>query len=371
MLSGRKYRPVLVASGILVAVGNGPGHAVAAQGAVRLEPLTEIRPKEGSIGALGNVSGLAARSDGSVLVAEQSPARIVEFDADGSFRRVIARDGSGPGEVRMPEIALMGDTLVVFDPPAARVSWFDPDGRVLRSLPVPVTMQGGSVWTTRRGEVLLEANFVLPDRSRNVYRIDASGRADTVRWIPNLNNDLAMNWRGPGWALRGRTPFAPSGVATFDPLGRLILGGTRESRWAILVGTDTVGRVVLSFDTPAIRQGIRDSVWDEWYGRIPKTLPKLDDVVKKSRFPTVLPPWVSLDVDAGGLWWIGRPDETGMLGRWDIVERGKVIGTVHVPAPMVQRRNQGPVVAYGSPVVAILHEAPSGLPWIGVYRLRR
>lgn len=361
-------RPQAVPLALMLLVGP----TVAAQRAsVRLEPVREIRPEEGSLAALGNVSGMVVRNDGSVLVAEKSPARIIEFAADGSFRRIIAREGSGPGEVRMPQVALVGDTLVVFDPPAARVSWISPAGRILRSLQVPVTAQGGSVWTTQRGDVLLEAHFVLPDQSRNAYRIAASGRVDTVRWMPTTANDLAINWRGPGWVLRGQTPFAPPGVATFDPMGRLIVGGSRESRWAIVVGTDTAGRVVLSLDRPVIRPTIRDSVWDEWYRRLPKNLPGLDEVVKKSRLPTVLPPWVSLDVDAGGLWWIGRPGATGVLDRWDVVDAGKVIGTVRVPAPLIQRRNQGPVVAFGSSMAAMLHEDSAGLPWIGVYRLRR
>lgn len=368
----RERRPFRMSRVVLMLVTLLPAQVVAAQRAgVRLEPVAEIRPEEGTGGALGNVSGLVVRRDGSVLVAEQSPARIIEFAADGSFRRLVAREGSGPGEVRMPQIALASDTLVVFDPPAARVSWISPAGRVLRSVQVPVTAQGGAVWTTQRGEVLLEAHFVLPDRSRNAYRIAATGRIDTVRWFANPDDDLAIDWQGPGWRLRGRTPFAPSGVATFDPMGRLILGGSRRSRWVIVSGADTVGRVSLSSDTPAIRPAIRDSVWEEWYGRLPKNLPKLDDVVTKRRFPTRLPPWVSLDVDAGGLWWVGRPDGTGTLDRWDLVDHGRTLGTVRVPAPLIQRRIAGPVVAYGNPMVGMLHETPTGLPWIGVYRLRR
>ncbi|MGH7584245.1 MAG: hypothetical protein ACREL5_13575, partial [Gemmatimonadales bacterium] len=90
-----------------------------------------IRPAEGSDGVLGNVSYLAVTSTGVVYVAERGAPRVTRYDAHGIFAGVVMSEGAGPREVREPEIAAQGDTLLVFDPQLARLTRLAPGGRML------------------------------------------------------------------------------------------------------------------------------------------------------------------------------------------------------------------------------------------------
>jgi hypothetical protein len=77
----------------------------------------------------------AARlSDGGFAVLEQVPGEIRVFDASGQFRHRIGGGGDGPGEFRSPTglAATAGDTLVVWDARARRLSWFSIDGALQR-----------------------------------------------------------------------------------------------------------------------------------------------------------------------------------------------------------------------------------------------
>lgn len=335
-----------------------------------LERVGVIRPAVPNE-SLGNVTGLVVLSDSTVVVAEQFPSRVARYDRSGRLIHVVMADGEGPGETRAPHLAVSNDTLVVFDPDLQRLTWLAKDGTLLTSLRLAVTMHGGGVWTTRRGEVLVQADYPSPAGGHNALRLSRTGVIDTVDWASTHAEDLAIDWKGPGWSVRGRTPFAPVGQATFDPLGRLVVGGTRRSLWHVIAGLDTVSVVRFPDRRKPIDPAVRDSAWDAWYGRLPKALPELDRVVTKDRFPTTLPPWVSLDIDARGLWWIGRPGPDGEVAAWDVAELGRIIGRVQAPDRLLIRRAGGPVAAYGDGVVAFLHEAADGEPWIGVYAVRR
>jgi hypothetical protein len=334
-----------------------------------LEQLASVRPAEGSAGTLGDVQGMAIFADGSVAVAELNPSRVSRYGRDGKFIQTLMRAGEGPAETRRPKIAAQGDTLVVYDGPLSRLTRITKDGRLLDERLISAAFDG-TVWTADDGTIILQITETPRPWTGGGMRIHPNGRIDTVYWRHTAKEELTILWNGPSWGLRGRTPFAPTGATTFDRAGRLVIGGSRHSRWAVVSGQDTMRIVALPDHPVPIAKQVRDSVWTVWYAQLdPKKLPHLAEVVREDLIPTTLPPWVSFNIDPRGAWWIGRPGPDGVLAAWDVVIDGKMAGHIARPDRITEVFPMGPVMAFGKGVVALLHEDADGVPWIGVYRV--
>jgi hypothetical protein len=104
-----------------------------------LELIHLIRPGDALPAAIGKVAQLAVLDDGSVYVAETSPARVALYDKSGTFARVVMREGSGPGETRSPAIGVHGDTLIVYDGTLGRLSYIAPTGKILKERALDVS----------------------------------------------------------------------------------------------------------------------------------------------------------------------------------------------------------------------------------------
>lgn len=327
-----------------------------------------IRPTEGSAGVLGDVSYLVVTRSGVVYVAERKAPRVTRYETTGEFGGAVMRDGSGPREVRVPEIALQADTLVVFDPQLSRLSRIAPTGTLLTERRVEVSARGFPIWTTRDGAIWIDAAFRNAVTNHGALRIAANGHVDTVAWTERLADHQWIIWTLPAAVIKGG-PFSAAPSAVVDPAGRIVFGGSRASRWYVLSGKDTVQRVMLPDHPVTIPAAVRDSAWDAFLARV-KSTPGAATGLKKDQLPTTLPAWVTLDINPRGEWWIGRPGMDGRLGAWDVVDNGKIVGHVLVPPRVIQ----GPGVygrAMGTDLVALLQEDENGVPWIGVYRIVR
>lgn len=335
----------------------------------RLELDHSIRPAEGSPGMLGNVVSFSLTDDGSLYVAENGPARVTLYDKNGAFVRVVMRAGSGPGETIYPQIVTSGNRLIAYDPRLNRLTQFSATGAIISERPLGIEGENWppSIWATIDGSVIVLNGQA--DSLTTAYRLRANGKLDTVSWSPRPTGNLAFQWKGPGWVIVGRPPFSPHGVETFDPAGRLVLGGSKRSQWFVLNGRDTVATVTLPDRAIPIAKAVRDSVWAVYRAKMPKYA-GIDDVVKEDRIPTTLPPWLTFDIDRTGRWWIGRPGPDGALAAWDIVVDGRVVARAPVPTRLAEVRSLTKHLAdYGKGLIALLHTDESGLPWIGVYRV--
>lgn len=88
------------------------------------------------------VMGVARLRDGSVVVANQSTNELRVFAPDGTHRRTLGRRGRGPGEFdRLSQLMRIGDTVVGVDQ-NRRGEAFAPDGKLVRSLPIPLFDEG-------------------------------------------------------------------------------------------------------------------------------------------------------------------------------------------------------------------------------------
>jgi hypothetical protein len=90
-------------------------------------PLVELARSVPSV-ELSHVQGVAVDSRGRIFLSDAMSAEVVWLDSAGTLRGRIGRSGDGPGEFRrVGSIQILpGDTLLVFDPEAQRVTLFDP-----------------------------------------------------------------------------------------------------------------------------------------------------------------------------------------------------------------------------------------------------
>jgi hypothetical protein len=154
----------------------------------RLEPTATI---EGASAAdpFGVIRGLALHRDGRLVVVELAAKRVTAFDAQGRPLGKIGRDGSGPGEYRLPYYAAwLADTIGIFDPGESRVVYLTngqvplrvtPSERLTGGIDVrfyPVSPTKAYLFGVRRAGNKLERVFI---------GYDGSGARDTVA-VPEM-----------------------------------------------------------------------------------------------------------------------------------------------------------------------------------------
>lgn len=201
--------------------------------AVAAQPVLELRPTCTSCRvALEDVvafqadwisGGLPARPNGVqrfardrwVVLGPDAGLPIV-FDARGRYERALGRRGAGPGECVDPTLAFAwrADSTAIFDAANARMSIFDPDGRLIRA----ERWDGGSVWHAMRvGDrgflVSPEAPLSRPAPGGR-YRLPAQAEDDGTLWTVEARQPVLRRFRVGGevlesWELpmRGFEPF--------------------------------------------------------------------------------------------------------------------------------------------------------------------
>jgi YD repeat-containing protein len=87
---------------------------------------------------LGRVGEVALLADGRILVEDEQAAELHSFDPSGAHVRRVGGRGQGPGEFQnLTELSLApGDTAYTYDRRQYRISAFDSDGNLIRTLDV-------------------------------------------------------------------------------------------------------------------------------------------------------------------------------------------------------------------------------------------
>jgi hypothetical protein len=93
---------------------------------------------------IGGVYDVAVSPHGDVYVVDYGFKRVLVVGPDGTVRRTIGREGSGPGEFEMPYIVRAdADSVRVLDAASNRVQVFDSAGVVVRTYRVDAPGLGG------------------------------------------------------------------------------------------------------------------------------------------------------------------------------------------------------------------------------------
>ena len=109
----RGYRTTVLSGAVLWAACGTEAPAPGVTHEFSVVQVAEIGGGEGE-GALSQVYGVTVSAGERVYVSEPQFARVVEFDRDGAFVRVVGGRGRGPGEFQVPgSMFWLGDSLAV------------------------------------------------------------------------------------------------------------------------------------------------------------------------------------------------------------------------------------------------------------------
>ncbi len=170
--------------------------ALAAQSSVPARTLVAEFRIDGNQEELSLVMGTLPLSDGDLLVMTADDPMVRVYARSGALKTRFLRKGAGPGEARnIGSFGLLRDTLWTYDYTLKRLSFFAPDGSLLRSL----QNTGAGPWrdTTPAHNVFLSTVTPIAVLAGNVAigQVSAASRAQAsgdVRSQPMVR----MTWNG-------------------------------------------------------------------------------------------------------------------------------------------------------------------------------
>jgi hypothetical protein len=282
--------------------------------------------------------------DGGFAVLEQVPAEVRLFDGSGRFLGRVGAAGDGPGEFRSPAGLLVpgGDTILVWDRAAARLSWFSIDGSLIRDRTL---REPGGIRTLRRvaltaggvavvlGAVTTEEELGNQGRIRETWQVvpvGPDGEADpslgSVRGTERVidvarsasGEVVAVQVQGRWWWGEGFASASRRGVWTADRL-RL------EARHFDLErGLDRIVRIQAE-DRP-FTAALIDSLHGVELDRVedPEIRELWEADFEERDYPESVPPVGSVFGDAAGRLWIGlteAPPQPLLSGAFTAIRR--------------------------------------------------
>lgn len=229
--------------------------AIDSQAALRIEekPSLSIGMVDGPDGYLFEfIVSAAFRPDGGVAVADRGTHTVRFFDSDGALIAESGGEGGGPSEFRyLDRLWTRGDTVLVYDPMAAKVVRFDGQGRFLRTDPFPFPMTaylgdapGGGIWLSRMAGVEPGAHGL----AQHLNVIERYREEEAVATIDGLRGLLRHDGSPHAFGLGLQAVLTGDSVVILDPVAaELHLYSPR-------------GRLARRIEVPAARTAFDDAV---------------------------------------------------------------------------------------------------------------
>jgi hypothetical protein len=354
-------------------------HNVAARypsGSVRVgsSPLLQIGSVEGSRGTdLTAVLSVVVLPGGDIAVTDLAIPEIRIFNGQtGQLRRVIGREGGGPGEFRAAPVIVAnarGDVLA-WDPGSARLSRFSVAGELLHEEPFTGRFRGLSAVLTLKAWQVRQDRSVLSTAGRVTWR---RGAFETVHEVmlmsPSSGRSTTIGDREIQTHVTDRTYFLA------DPFNPRRAVGSTDSRifishaggWRLLAYDESgrLRRVITAAIprtpiTPALRMAERRGLLrhqpDAVFARLYDRLPSRDSTAAIS----VIHPAPDNQLWVGR--WRSRTSEGAQV--FDAIdEDGIWLHTIRLP-PL-----SGELLAVGRNRIITGWRDPMGIPYLRVYAL--
>jgi hypothetical protein len=313
------------------------------------EPSLDIGRTDGdSRYQLYKVVGAFKLSDGRVVVANSGTRELRYYDAAGRFLSASGRKGGGPGEFKdiLWIRCTRGDSLLVYDWRARRVSLFNPAGEFVRAfVPEVLTTTGGFPVVAgpfSDGTLLLatETRFASGEVSDGTqrdstiyYRLNTDGATiDTLGVFPGGESYVKTegeNRMGGGLVFGKFGQAAVTGDGFYYGSADALEFGYYDlsGRLRRLVRLDRPNLEVTQADIDRYvaerLETARDKRQRELYQKIFADMP----------FPNQMPAYSEFIVDSKANIWVGEYRKPGdQQPRWLVFDRaGALLGTVETP----------------------------------------
>jgi hypothetical protein len=191
----------------------------------QLQPVREIGTDEAAGVFLATIRGVAVSTTNRLYVIDGSDRNVKSYDArNGKFLQRYGREGSGPGEFRIPNVIALRDSMLVVTDATNGYVEYHVDGRPLR------TVRERPVWMDKRpmrsGNFVVIATDAVPRPPMNgppvpittleplykrVLVNTASGRTDTIAKL-RLDLGLGTLEGDRGMTMAVSTGFGAQGV---------------------------------------------------------------------------------------------------------------------------------------------------------------
>lgn len=332
--------------------------------------------------ALYDVTAALRVSDGSIVVANDGSKELLAFDSTGLRRWRVGREGQGPGEFgRVADLALLGDTILVWDSRNGRLARLSTDGRIL-----------GTVSFQQPPDIPLTRFFmsgVLGDSAVVLYRlsfpIPNPGPAGLV-WdsAPNLLYGLQgeiLDTMGFGGQEQFRDPAEESHPFLWTRRSARATGGGyfytgNGEAWRIerYSGDGAVEVITLPLERESVTGPELQAFVDRELGRVPKEWPEgLRAEARRywegARAPEVKPAYGAMVVDDLGYLWVGEfrhLREYALPGprTWQVLDpEGRWVAEAELPDMEVHQIGRDHVLGW--------RLGPMDVEQVVLYRLRR
>jgi hypothetical protein len=284
-------------------------------------------------------TGVDVDGRGRIFVSDWYGARVLVLGTDGGLLRVIGRRGLGPGEFRAIRgvQVLEGDSVLVYDPLAARLSVFAPDAEHPAYVRNLFDLSGGPpfwIWRTpgSPGYVALTRppfrQHETEPRLDEVRMLDPEGRpaGEPLRRYPSRS--FIRVQQGGGFSVMPN-PFGHEG---FVAVGRehVYLGWSDTLGAAVL---DGAGRETSSFRIPYHPPAITRADVDAARADLPEQAAATFGRAIGDSAPARWPPLRGMLSDVGGRVWLGLPASAGEPREWAAFDAdGGYHASVFVPA---------------------------------------
>jgi hypothetical protein len=349
--SARSAALVRDSAGIRIVENVGPTWAPDEVWTVAPEPRLEIGVLDGPASLiLDGVRTPRLRSDGGVVLANGGTGEVRSYAGDGTLAWRSGGFGEGPGEFRSVSWldVLPGDSVIVWDVRARRVTVLAPDGALARSYGAepPQNAPMAAPTGVLDGDRLLISGGVS-------FSSNAAGTTDEAVWpeSPHFVGDRRGGLgrrlvtvrttemrlqRTPGSVSIGDLPFARRGFVTAAG-DRVVTGASPE---ATLTWFDLDGRPMQVARWPHEARPVDDALVEAWVqGRLaendePQVRRYYRELVEGVALPERVPGFTALRVDDRGHAWVKQwraPGATGAAPWWVFSPEGVLLGQVELP----------------------------------------
>jgi hypothetical protein len=304
---------------------------------------------------LVSIAAAARQSDGDLVVADAGARTVRLYGPDGAHRRMLGGPGRGPGEFQNPQQIRIGagDSILVWDDAAYRLTRFGPDGElagvqtvsreaIARSVEPP--LYPGRAWMLSGGELLVrlvEKSKEMPTTGRfrprsGVLRVSDDGSA--ARLLMAFGGAEQVMVEAPWGPSPVVPPFARDTHIAVHPTEARACVGEGDGPSVVCFAAD--GRRTESrwpAEALAVRRGAAEVArWRAATADLYRQ--KLDDddlrrLLAAVPVPDVRPPYSALRLDAEGHLWVRRgPTEDGEGIEHLVFDSGGVLlGRVSMP----------------------------------------